>query len=37
MRDRLGGGEHLLGGNGEEEWDEELWEGDQEVGKTTGI
>ena len=29
--------EHLLGGKGEEEWDEELWEGELGRGATTGM
>lgn len=31
------GGVHPLGVKGEEEWEEELWEGDLEVGATTGM
>lgn len=27
-RGRLGAGVHSLGGNGEEGWDDELWEGE---------
>ena len=28
-RGRHGGGDHPLGGKGEEKWNEELWEGNQ--------
>jgi hypothetical protein len=33
----VGGGKHPLGGKGEEEWDEELWEGAPRVSNTWNV